>query len=1237
MSEEGVLNVKLVLDNQEFNKNLSTALKNLNNFKNSTKSIGDSLKTATSDMGGFSEKTNVAFGNLNKLNNKLKDSNNAFGKAGKEIDGASTKLERFKNSISSISASLGGALASVGFGIMTKSSVDMASDMTESLNKVKVAFKDSSIDIEAFAKTTLDTYGIAESSALDMASLYGDMATSMGLPADKASVLSKQLVGLAGDLASFKNIGIDQATTALNGIFTGETESLKALGVVMTDANVQQYAYTKGIHEKISAMGQEEKVMLRAQYVFSQTANAQGDFARTSDGYANQSRMLKENLKELGATLGEYILPAFNKITKALNSLVTMLKEAPGPVKAFTAGLLVIGTISVPIIAIGVAIATLIVNIKLATLATAKNTAGNVTNATSYGIMATAISAIGLKLKGLASIQTFSQLASVVNVGVVGAFAKLATTIKTVGLALSTFLVGPVGLVLIALSAVILLGKTFYDEYSKHQKMEEKENELLEIQKKLREDNYSTEDLEGYKAEKEKLLSVMQKINDEEAKISENNVNNDAFKNVVTGEKIDRNSSVGLAIDLFINNKSYDEIDKLKKELLEMGYTAEQATEYIEMLTKEEAEMAKKVEETARALEVQEKALKGVTSAEMDALNANINNYKELESSTQIILDQIDAYEALSSIKNRTATENAELAKAMDYLSAVVGKNNVQLDSNGQLVGFNANALGNLKKQIIDTKNQANQGIKIQVTTNIEQVTQALANAQAQLSQLQNKKVVTGLQDAQYNRFGYGYQSDKTNNNVFTENLNKQIQEQKDMIAEEQRIYAQLTKELASTTGTSYKTSTASGSSGGSSGASKVTETAEEKNQEEIKRALDIYNYKKNMEELTIQEEIAMLKQIRDKTAINTQERMNLEEMLYTKRKEFSLKTVNIEIDTLEHRKAMGEITDQQYYEGLKATRERYTSWYGKNLDEQWKMDEKLYTLRKELENERVETFKQNLENAYDTEKTMLQKRKEMNDETYDSDIKRIEDESDVKVKVFKDQIDAMNRIAEKEDRDKQVANAKRLLKQYENSMTEAGQARAEELRRIIRDEGNVEIKSQLDLQIDAETDKADAEIAKRKRQYDSDVKLLEQQVESLDAIYKNMQEKTKSFADALIPLYNTNMEQLQKILQNNSNKELELKVSTTDTIFTALKNATLKGVSSVLSTINSLNNIGSNTNLKNINTNMNPQLATASAGTNNYNNPVSIIVQNMQIREESDITKTAQALTNLLTSKRRY
>lgn len=218
-------------------------------------------------------------------------------------------------------------------------SVMMASDFNESLNKVDVAFASSSQVVKDFAKTSLTSFGIAEGTALDMAALFGDMATSMGLGVGEASKLSTSLVGLAGDLSSFKNINIKEATTALNGIFTGETESLKRLGVVMTETNLKTFALSQGMTKQYETMSQAEKVMLRYNYIMANTKNAQGDFARTNEGAANQMRMFGEGVKQLSAQFGQVMLPAVTSIVSGLNSMIQGFSDSSEGTKTFIVAL----------------------------------------------------------------------------------------------------------------------------------------------------------------------------------------------------------------------------------------------------------------------------------------------------------------------------------------------------------------------------------------------------------------------------------------------------------------------------------------------------------------------------------------------------------------------------------------------------------------------------------------------------------------------------------------------------------------------------------------------------------------------------------------------------------------------------------------------------------------------------------------------------------------------------------
>ncbi|MBR9648592.1 phage tail tape measure protein [Clostridium tyrobutyricum] len=260
-------------------------------------------------------------GELSRTNKEIEVQSSRWTALGKSLDGVGNKMKSIGDGLtgagSKLSLAVTAPLVAAG-----AASIRLASDTSESMNKVEVAFGSVNQSVKNWSDTTLKSYGIAKGTALDMSALYGDMATSMGLNQREAAKMSMSLVGLAGDLSSFKNIDIKQAEEALNGIFTGETESLKMLGIVMTDTNLQQYAYSKGIQKKTQDMTEAEKVQLRYNYVMDKTKNSHGDFERTSAGTANQMRVFQESLKELGATMGQNILPIITPIIARLNEWI---------------------------------------------------------------------------------------------------------------------------------------------------------------------------------------------------------------------------------------------------------------------------------------------------------------------------------------------------------------------------------------------------------------------------------------------------------------------------------------------------------------------------------------------------------------------------------------------------------------------------------------------------------------------------------------------------------------------------------------------------------------------------------------------------------------------------------------------------------------------------------------------------------------------------------------------------
>ena len=203
--------------------------------------------------------------------------------------------------------------------------IQTASDLEEVQNVVNVSFGSMANEVEAFAKTAIWSFGMSELTAKQTASTFMAMANGMGLAMKDGKNMSLQLTALAGDMASFYNVRQDVAQTALNSIFTGETESLKKFGVVMTEANLSAFALSRGITKSYSAMSQAEKVALRYHYVLKSTANAQGDFVRTSGSWANQVRVLKEQFNQLLGILGKGLIQVLTPIVQVLNKLLSYL------------------------------------------------------------------------------------------------------------------------------------------------------------------------------------------------------------------------------------------------------------------------------------------------------------------------------------------------------------------------------------------------------------------------------------------------------------------------------------------------------------------------------------------------------------------------------------------------------------------------------------------------------------------------------------------------------------------------------------------------------------------------------------------------------------------------------------------------------------------------------------------------------------------------------------------------
>ena len=220
-----------------------------------------------------------------------------------------------------------------------KTGIDYASDLAEVQNVVDVTFGSATEAINSWSKECLAAYGMNEVSAKRYAGTIGAMLKSSGLAGDAIVDMSKYMVGLAGDMASFYNLDLETAFEKIRSGISGETEPLKQLGINMSVANLEAYALSQGITTAYNEMSQAEQVMLRYNYLMSTTADAQGDFARTQDSYANQTRLLSESWLEFTGIMAEQLLPVLTTIVSWLNNIVAFLTENADMVSAVLVGL----------------------------------------------------------------------------------------------------------------------------------------------------------------------------------------------------------------------------------------------------------------------------------------------------------------------------------------------------------------------------------------------------------------------------------------------------------------------------------------------------------------------------------------------------------------------------------------------------------------------------------------------------------------------------------------------------------------------------------------------------------------------------------------------------------------------------------------------------------------------------------------------------------------------------------
>lgn len=300
-------------------KAIEKAEKQLSSYKEQMLDATRNISLTEKEMSNLKGQINDT--SLSLANFKIDSFKSKMDNVSTILDGASKKIKDFGSKIS-------GAGNKLTLGItapliaLAKVTTDLASDNEENLNKVQATFEDNSQSIIDWSKTTLDAYGIASGSALEYASTIGDMLKGIGFGKNKIGDMSKTIIGMSADIASFKNSSPEEVFSAISAAMTGEYEQLKKYGYVINESILNEYAKSKGIKKTTKEMTLQEKALLALSKIQDYAKDAAGDFAKTADGNANSNRIFKESLKELGATIGQELLPTMTPLVQEATKLI---------------------------------------------------------------------------------------------------------------------------------------------------------------------------------------------------------------------------------------------------------------------------------------------------------------------------------------------------------------------------------------------------------------------------------------------------------------------------------------------------------------------------------------------------------------------------------------------------------------------------------------------------------------------------------------------------------------------------------------------------------------------------------------------------------------------------------------------------------------------------------------------------------------------------------------------------
>lgn len=287
------------------------------------------------------------------------DYDDGLSKAGKKADDFGQKWKDVGSKLSTVGRNMT-AFVTVPIIGMGAAAVNAASDLNETKNKIDVIFGDMSKEITKWSETSATALGQSQTQALDAASNFAIFGKAANLAGDDLVKFSEQNVTLASDLASFFNTNPEEAITAIGAAYRGESEPIRKYGVLINEAAVKTKALEMGLISEGEALSQQNRILAVNALIMDQTTAAQGDFARTSDGLANSTRIMQAQLKDAAAALGQQLLPFALKAVQVLSGFLSMLQKLPAPVQKIIVGVLLFVAALGPLLMIAGSIASAI-------------------------------------------------------------------------------------------------------------------------------------------------------------------------------------------------------------------------------------------------------------------------------------------------------------------------------------------------------------------------------------------------------------------------------------------------------------------------------------------------------------------------------------------------------------------------------------------------------------------------------------------------------------------------------------------------------------------------------------------------------------------------------------------------------------------------------------------------------------------------------------------------------------